>query len=120
MKSLLHRFLLFIAMLGLAGQTIAYASSSCAVMTIDRNAPIVKNSDCSVYGDNANKDQTPDKSTATGCLSRAGCSILTAVDVQMSITSELLSAAITVIWPFMTYLQGIDIVPEPHPPSILG
>ena len=120
MKTLFRHFLLLVAMLGLVGQGVAYASSPCAAMAMDQSVSMAKMADCAMSGDNANKDQAPHKGMPPGCMAMAGCSTPAAIAVQTPTACEPLVAAIAVTWPVTVSLHGIDVFPEQRPPSFLG
>ena len=120
MKSLLRHFLLLVAILGFVGQSVAYASSPCAEMAMDQSVSMAKMADCVMAGNKASKDQAPGKGMTPGCFAMAGCSTPAAVAIQTPTVCEPLVAAIAATWPVTHSLHGIDVVPEQHPPSILG
>ena len=120
MKFLLRQLLLVVAILGLAGQSVAYASSPCAAMAMDQSVSMAKMADCGMSGDKVGKGHSPGKGMMPGCLAMAGCSTPAAVAIQATSVCEPLVAALTATWPVTVSLHGIDVFPELRPPSILG
>ena len=113
MKFLFRHFLLLGVILGLAGQSVAFASSPCAVMQKEQVSAIAGISDCVMDQRKTDKGSTPCKEMTPGCLAMAGCAALVAVDsVTAKIEAPLMVARLDV-WPATSVLDGRSITPNP-------
>ena len=120
MKFLFRHFLLLGVILGLVGQSVAFASSPCAVMQKERGSAISGMSDCVMGQHKTDKGSSPCKEMTPGCLAMAGCAALVAVDsVTAKIEAPLMVARLDV-WPATSVLDGRSITPDPDPPSLFG
>ena len=120
MKFLFRHFLLLGVILGLAGQSVAFASSSCAVMQKEQVAAKAGVSDCAMGQHKTDKGSTPCKEMTPACLAMAGCAALVAVNsMTPTIEAPLLVASLD-LGPATPVLNGRSIVPELDPPSLLG
>ena len=120
MKFLFRHFLLLGVILGLVGQSVAFASSPCAVMQKEEVSAIAGISDCVMDQRKTDKGSTPCKEIMPGCLAMAGCGAVVAVDsVTAQIEAPLLVARLDV-WPATSVLDGRSITPDPDPPSLFG
>ena len=120
MKCLFRHFLLLGVILGLVGQSVAFASSPCAVMQKERVSAIAAISDCVMDQHKTDKGSIPCKEMTPGCLAMAGCAALVAVySVTAKIEAPLMVARLDV-WPATSVLDGRSITPDPDPPSLFG
>lgn len=124
MKFLLRHLLLLGAILGLAGQGVAVASTPCPMMQHERATgmagTIAAMSDCDMGQHKSGKGSTPCKDVSLGCFAMAGCAALLAIDT-ISPSSEAPShIAVLELWSSTPTLFGRNIAPEPDPPSRLG
>ena len=120
MKFLFRHFLLLGVILSLAGQSLAFASSPCAVMQKERGSAISGMSDCVMGQHKTDKGSSPCKEMTPGCLAMAGCAALVAVDsITAQIKAPLMEAGLDV-WPATSVLSGRSITPDPDPPSLFG
>ncbi len=131
MKFLLRHLLLLGAILGLAGQGVAFASSPCAEMQKEQAmsrpmaGPMTGMPDCAMGQHKtgpikSNEGSTPCKDMTPGCLAMAGCVALVAVGtLSPTIQAPLLLASLN-LWPTTPVLLGRSIAPDPDPPSLLG
>ena len=120
MKFLFRHFLLLGVILGLVGQSVAFASSPCAVMQKERGSAISGMSDCVMGQHKTDKGSSPCKEMTPGCLAMAGCAALVAVD---SVTAQIEApprAARLYVWPPTSVLDGRSITPDPDPPLLFG
>ncbi len=121
MKFLLCHLLLLGVILGLAGQSVAFASSPCAEMQKEQamSGPMAGMPDCAM-GQQSEKRSVPCKDMTPGCLAMAGCVALVAVDTLSPTTQAPLLAARLDLWPATPVLLGRSIAPDPDPPSLFG
>ena len=122
MKFLLCHLLLLGVILGLAGQSVAFASSPCAEMQKEQamSGPMAGMPDCAMGQHKSDKGSTPCKDMTPGCLAMAGCVALVAVDTLSPTTQAPLLAARLDLWPATPVLLGRSIAPDPDPPSLFG
>ena len=122
MKFLLRHHLLLGVILGLAGQSVAFASSPCAKMQKEQAlpGPMAGMPDCAMGQHKPDNSPAPCKDMTPGCLAMAGCIALIAVDtLSPTVTAPLLVARLN-LWPTPPVLLGRSIAPDPDPPSLLG
>ena len=122
MKFLLRHLLLLGVILGLAGQSVAFASSPCAEMQKEQamSGPMAGMPDCALGQHKSDSGSAPCKDKTTGCLAMAGCVALVAVDtLSPTVQAPLLVASLN-LWPTPPVLLGRSIAPDPDPPSLLG
>lgn len=122
MKFLFRHILLLGAILGLAGQGVAFAAPPCALMQMEQAtaAPMAEMPDCDMGQHKTDKGSTPCKAMTPGCLAMAGCAALVAVDsLTPTIQAPLVMASLD-LWPATPVLTGRSIAPDPDPPSHLG
>ena len=122
MKFLLRYLLLLVAILGLAGQSVAFASSPCAEMQTEQamSGPMAGMPDCPMGQHKPDKQSAPCKNMMAGCLAMAGCAALLAVDTLSPTIRAPLPVANLDVWPTTPVLLGRSIAPDPDPPSLLG
>ena len=122
MKFLLRHLLLLGVILGLAGQSVAFASSPCAEMQKEQamSGPMAGMPDCAMGQHKSDSGSAPCKDMTPGCLAMAGCVGLVAVDTLSPTTQAPLLVASLNLWPTPPVLLGRSIAPEPDPPSLLG
>ena len=122
MKFLFRHLLLFGVILGLAGQSVAFASSPCAEMQWEQtmSEPMDGMPDCAMGQNKPEKQSFPCKDMTPGCLAMAGCAALVAVDTLSPTTQAPLLIASLNLWPTLPVLIGRNIAPDPDPPSLLG
>ena len=122
MKFLFRHFLLLGVIFGLAGQSVAFASSPCAEMQKEQamSEPMAGMPDCAMGQHKSDNGTAPCKDMTPGCLAMAGCVALVAVDtLSPTIQAPLLVASLP-LWPTTPVLLGRSIAPDPDPPSLLG
>ena len=122
MTFLLRHLLLLGVIFGLAGQSVAFASSPCAEMQKEQtmSGPMADMPDCAMGQHKSDKDSAPCKDMTPGCLAMAGCVALVAVDTLSPTTQAPLLVASLNLWPETPVLLGRSIAPDPDPPSLLG
>ena len=122
MKFLLRHLLLLGVILGLAGQSVAFASSPCAEMQKERamSGPMAGMPDCAMSQHKSDNRSVPCKDMTPGGLAMAGCAALIAVDTLSPTTQAPLLVASLNLWPTTPVLLGRSIAPDPDPPSLLG
>ena len=119
MKSLLRLFLLLGVILGLAGQSVAFASSPCAVMQQERVSAMAGMSNCAMGQHRVDNYAVPCKNMTPGCLTMAGCAALAAIgSLPVNVEVPIIVARLDV-WPATPVLSGRSVAPDPDPPSIL-
>ena len=120
--SLVRQFALIVALIGLFGQSAAYASQPCEMMVKAQMAPPADMSsmdDCMQGGPTTDKGSQPSKGMTPGCMAMAGCVSLPAFNSapalldRPSFGAQQLSAL-----PEPT-LHGRSVPPDLHPPAIL-
>ena len=122
MKFLLRLLLLLGVILGLAGQSVAFASSPCAEMQKEQamSGPMAGMPDCAMGQHKSDDGSTPCRDMTAGCLAMAGCVAFVAVDtLSPTVQAPLLVASLN-RWPTTPVLLGRSIAPDPDPPSFLG
>ncbi|MGH6785843.1 MAG: hypothetical protein ACREBO_03350 [Novosphingobium sp.] len=122
MKFLFRHLLLLGVILGLAGQSVAFASSPCAEMQKEQtmSGPMAGMPDCAMGQHKSDNGAAPCKDMTLGCLAMAGCVAIVAVDtLSPTIQAPLLIASLN-LWPTTPVLLGRSIAPDPDPPSLLG
>ena len=126
MKFLFRHLLLLGVILGLAGQSVAFASSPCAEMQKEQAisaamaGPMAGMPDCDMGQHKSDTGSAPCKDMTPGCLAMAGCVALVAVDtLSPTIQAPLLIARLN-LWPATPVLLGRSMAPDPDPPSHLG
>ena len=122
MKFLFRHLLLLGVMLGLAGQSMAFAASPCAEMQTEQAmpTPMAVMPDCDMGQQNSDKSPVPFKRMTSGCLAMAGCAALAAFDTATPTIAAPLRVAVVDRWPAAPVLFGRSIAPDPDPPSLLG
>lgn len=124
MRFLLRHLLLLGAILGLAGQGVASASTPCPMMQHERAAAMAGTmagmSDCDMCPEKSGNGSAPCKDMSLGCMAMAGCAALIAVDTISPSTDAPLPVASLAHWSAIPILLGRSIAPDPDPPSILG
>ena len=122
MKFLLHHLLLLGVIFGLAGQSVAFASSPCAEMQKEQAmpGPMADMPDCAMGQHKSENGSAPCKDTTPGCVAMAGCAALVAVDTLSPTAPAPLLVARLNLWPTAPVLLGRTIAPDPDPPSLLG
>ena len=122
MKFLLRHLLLLGVILGLAGQSVAFASSPCAEMPKEQamSGPMAGMPDCAMGQHKPDNGAAPCKDMTPGCLAMAGCVALVAVDTLSPTIQAPLLVASRNLWPTTPVLLGRSIAPDPDPPSLLG
>ena len=122
MKFLMRHLLLLGVILGLAGQSVAFASSPCAEMQKEQtmSGPMADMPDCAMGQHKSDDGSAPCKDMTPGCLAMAGCVALVAVDALSLTTQAPLLVASRNLWPTTPVLLGRSIAPDPDPPSLLG
>ena len=122
MKLLLRHLLLLGVILGLAGQSVAFASSPCAEMQKEQamSGSMAGMPDCAMHKHKPGKQSAPCKDMTPGCLAMAGCVALVAVATLSPITQPPILVASLNLWPTTPVLLGRSIAPEPDPPTLLG
>ena len=124
MKYLLRLLLLFGVILGLGGQSVAFASSPCAEMQAEQVSamagPMDGMPDCAMGQQKPDKDSLPCKDMTAGCLAMAGCAALVAVDTLSPNIDPPLAVAALNLWSATSVLTGRTTAPDPDPPSKLG
>lgn len=118
MKFLFRQFLLLGVILGLAGQSVAYAASPCAAMQQEQTT--AAKADCVMGQRKADKSLPPCKELSPGCLAMAGCAALIAIDSLTPTMKAPVMVANLDIWPATSVLNGRSIAPDPDPPSLFG
>ena len=121
MRFLLRHLLLLGVILGLAGQSAAFAASPCPEMNEQQAAaitgPMAGMADCAMGQDKPSKAPAPHKGTASGCLAMAGCASLATLDVSAAPVFAATTPAVAAQWPATPILLGRSIAPDPDPPS---
>ena len=122
MKFLMRNLLLLGVILGLAGQSVAFASGPCAEMQKEQamSGPMADKPDCARGQHKSDDGSAPCKDMTPGCLAMAGCAALVAVDALSPTTQAPLLVARLNVWPTTPVLLGRSIAPDPDPPSLLG
>ena len=122
MQFLLRHLLLLGVILGLAGQSVAFASSPCAEMQKEQtmSGPMADMPDCAMGQGKTNKDSVPCKDMKLGCFAMAGCASLAVLDAPSIAVRSPLTLAAAALWPPTPILIGRDTAPDPDPPSHLG
>ena len=122
MKFLLRHLLLLGVIFGLAGQSVAFASSPCAEMQKEQamSGPMAGMPDCAMGQHKSDSGSAPCKDMTAGCLAMAGCVALVAVDTLSPTAPAPLLVARFNLWPTTPVLLGRSIAPDPDPPSLLG
>jgi hypothetical protein len=118
-KRALPFLLLLGALFGLLGQQTAAAASAIPMPTATPAAAM--SDDCmEIMGQHPAK---PEKKLCGGitldCISATGCAMPLTRDLAEPLSPAPI-ASVQVFWPTSTVLVGLDLVPEPHPPTILG
>ena len=119
LRTLARRLLLFGVIFGLAGQSVARASTPCQEMTQTRTTAMADMPDCAAMRD-VGKGKAPCKDMSPGCFAMAGCTAVVAIDVQPLVVATTLPLLFAATWPATPVLTGRDIAPDPDPPSLLG
>ena len=122
MEFLLRHLLLLGVIFGLAGQSVAFASSPCTEMQKEQtmSVPMADMPDCAMGQHKPEKQLVPCKDMTPGCLAIAGCVALVAVGrLSPTAPAPLLVARLN-LWPTTPVLLGRTIAPDPDPPSLLG
>ena len=126
MKFVFRLLLLLGAILGLAGQGVAFASSPCAEMQKEQAmaksmaGPMADMPDCAMGQHKSDTGSAPCKDMTPGCLAMAGCVALVAVDTLSPTIETPLLVVNRNLWPTTPALRGRSIAPDPDPPSFLG
>ena len=124
MKFLLRYLLLLGAIVGLAGQGVAFATPLCSLMQVQQVSATAGSMadmpDCEMGQHKTGKGATPCKDMTAGCLAMAGCAALVAVDGFTPTLQPPPLVASLDLWPATPVLLGRNIAPDPDPPSVLG
>lgn len=122
MEFLLRHLLLLGVIFGLAGQSVAFASSPCTEMQKEQtmSVPMADMPDCAMGQHKSDKGSAPRKDMRPGCVAMAGCVALAAVDTLSPTAPAPLLVARLNLWPTTPVLLGRTIAPDPDPPSLLG
>lgn len=119
MKSVFRIFLLLGVILGLAGQSVAFASSPCAEMQQERVSAMGGMSNCAMGQHRVDNHAVPCKNMTPGCLAMARCAALVAIGSLPANIEDPIIVARLDVWPATPVLSGRSFAPDPDPPSIL-
>ena len=128
MKFLFRHLLLLGVILGLAGQSVAFASSPCAemqkeqmtTMAASMAGQMVGMADCAMSQHKSDKNSAPCKDMTPGCLAMAGCAAIVGLGTLSPNIEPPLAVAGLELWSATSVLTGRSVAPEPDPPSLLG
>ena len=120
MKFLFRLLLLIGVILGLAGQSVAFASSPCAKMQKEQATAMAGMADCAMSQHKADKKSAPCKGMTPGCLAMAGCAALVGLGTLSPNIEPPLAIAGLELCSATSVLTGRSVAPEPDPPSLLG
>lgn len=116
MKHALSLLLLIGAMFGLLGEQTAAAASAPVVAA----APAMSADCMEMMGEHpAKPDKQPCEGLTLDCIFAMGC----AVPLMRDLAAPVAQAQVVVpqrFWITTTVLSGTDLIPEQHPPTVLG
>ena len=136
MTSLLRHFLLLLAVLGLVGQGVAYASNPCSMMVKAQISATEKGTampgmpGCTMAKsemklteadiNKADKGTTPCNGMGLCCLAQVGGGAMAAPDAALNMGRLPISAALVLSRPVDSIPLGWNTLPELDPPAYLG
>jgi hypothetical protein len=115
----IHLFLLLGALIGLFGQSVAYASVTPAVASPITMSGISE--DCmKMMAQQQQPEQKPCKGMTLACIAAMGCVVPMAIRNDAPALAVRPADPSLAFWPTTTVLRGSDLAPEPEPPTLLG
>lgn len=119
---MLGLLLAFGALIGLFGQQAAYARRVTAVTVV--SAPAEDGSDCMAMMTGMKGEPKPAPGPCKGmtldCIAAMGCVVPLTLGDENRLQARAPAISPRPFWPVARVLDGGDVAPEPHPPSILG
>ena len=117
-----RQFALIVALLGLFGQSAAYASQPCEIMVtaqMAQSSDMGSMDDCMKGGHKTDKGSEPCKGMTPGCMAMAGCVSLPAFNSASAVLDRPSFGAQQLSALPEPPLHGRSVPPDLHPPAIL-
>jgi hypothetical protein len=119
LKRRLSLLLLLGALFGLFGQGVAYASGPARGATMEVTHTIPAGMDCPEMA--AEHKQTPEqpcKGLTLACIAQMGCVVPMTFEEPQATAQRAVVARLAATWPPSPVLAGLDVAPEPEPPTV--
>ena len=119
LKARLSLLLLLGALLGLFGQGMAYAAGPALAPAVEASQSMPSGMDCTEMSSvHKGKAAQPCKGLTMACIAQMGCAIPMTFDEPATMTTPVLASRLAATWPRASALAGLDIAPEPEPPTV--
>lgn len=118
LKTRLSLLLLLGALIGLFGQGMAYAAGPTLAPKLAASHTMPSGMDCA--GMEAAPDTTPEhpcKGLTLACIAQMGCVIPMTFEEPAPIGERPVPSRLAASWPIVPALNGLEIEPEPEPPT---
>ena len=119
LKRRLSLMLLVGALFGLFGQGVAYATAPASATTMEATPAMSAGMDCPEMA-TAHKQvpKPPCKGMTLDCIAQMGCVVPMTFEEPRSMTEHVDASQLAATWPITPALAGLDVAPEPEPPTV--
>ncbi len=118
MKRALSLFLLLGAMIGLLGQSAAYASGSSALSVPTTMSGM--SAECMKMMAKQQPAKKPCKGMTLDCIAAMGCAVPIILRDAPPLPASFAPIKAAAFWPAAIVLRGSELTPEPEPPILHG
>jgi hypothetical protein len=118
-KRRLSLLLLLGALLGLFGQGMALAAGPTLAPTVEASHTMPAGMDCSeMAAPQKQSPKQPCKGLTLACIAQMGCTIPMTFEEPRPLTEHAYAPRLAASWPTSPVLAGLDVAPEPEPPTV--
>lgn len=119
LKARISLLLLLGALLGLFGQGMAYAAGPALAPKVAASHSMASGRDCADMA-SAQKQapESPCKGITLACIAQMGCIIPMTFEPERPAAKRLSVPQLAATWPPSLILAGLEIAPDPEPPTV--
>ena len=119
LKRRLSLLLLLGALLGLFGQGVALAAGPTFTPTMKASHAMPPGMDCSeMASPHKQAPKQPCKGMTLACIAQMGCTIPMTFEEPRALAEQAFASQLAATWPASPALAGLDVAPEPEPPTV--
>lgn len=119
LKRRLSLLLLVGALFGLFGQGVALAAGPTLAQAMEASHAMPAGMDCSeMASPQKQAPKQPCKGMTLACIAQMGCTIPMTFEEPRPLMEHAYAPRLAAIWPGSPALAGLDIAPEPEPPTV--
>ena len=118
LKARISQLLLIGALLGLFGQGMAYAAGPTLAPKMAMSHAMPTGMDCAGMATRDQEPEHPCKGLTLACIAQMGCVIPMTFEPERPALDRLIVPQLAATWPTSPMLTGLEIPPEPEPPTV--